>query len=74
MHRAIGDLGSELVVGEVQRGERERLQLRRRRVAEVRRQPIEERGNTGAEPAVGLIPAEHTADLPAHREQRAHGE
>lgn len=33
VHRAIGDLGGELVVGDVQRRERERLQLRSRRLA-----------------------------------------
>ena len=71
VHRLVGDLRSELVVEEVQRGERQPGEVRTRRGAQVRRQPVAERLHPGAEPGARTVPSQHRTDLPSDRPEQA---
>jgi len=65
VHRAVGDLARPLVVGQVERAERERAELGA--AVEPGGHAVAERGDG----VVGVVPAEQGSELPADREQRA---
>ena len=74
VHGPVGDLRRPLVVDQVERGERERAEVRAgRSVAQIRRQPVAERRHPGAEAGVRVVPTEQLPELPPDREERADG-
>src|SRR5580704_7102008 len=71
VHRLVCNLGGELVVGHVERCERETLEFRPGRGAQVIRQPLAQRRHPRPESPARAVQAEQLTELPPQRQQRS---
>jgi hypothetical protein len=75
VHGSVRDLRGPFVLGQVQRGERKRIEIRPRwPVVQIDRQPVAERRHPGAKAGVRTIPTEQLPEPPPDREECANSE